>query len=86
MNYFSSFVLHDLYAEPAFLISMKLSLCWEANQPCGTVYNIFDKVRLPKKVCDWDKKFLQNGRFLRKLLGKKRKRSLNVSLINSFYR
>ncbi|XP_063431651.1 uncharacterized protein LOC134714342 [Mytilus trossulus] len=55
-----SFVLHDLYAEPAFLISMKLSLCWEANQPCGTVYNIFDKVRLPKKVCDWDKKFLQN--------------------------
>ncbi|XP_076089891.1 uncharacterized protein LOC143061777 [Mytilus galloprovincialis] len=55
-----SFVLHDLHAEPAFLISMKLSLCWEANQPCGTVYNIFDKVRLPKKVCDWDKKFLQN--------------------------
>ncbi|XP_076085323.1 uncharacterized protein LOC143056123 [Mytilus galloprovincialis] len=59
-----SFVLHDLYAEPAFLISMKLSLCWEANQPCGTVYNIFDKVRLPKKVCNWDKKFLQNGNFV----------------------
>ncbi|XP_063447893.1 uncharacterized protein LOC134727441 [Mytilus trossulus] len=55
-----SFVLHDLHAEPAFLISMKLSLCWEANQPCGTVYNILNKVRLPKKVCDWDRKFLLN--------------------------
>ncbi|CAG2251008.1 unnamed protein product [Mytilus edulis] len=66
-----SFVLHDLYAEPAFLISMKLSLCWEANQPCGTVYNIFDKVRLPKKVCDWDKKFLQNEFSLSEYLDEK---------------
>ena len=56
-----------MYAESEYLISMKLSLCWEANQPCGNVYTIFDNVRLPKYsknevACDWDKKYLIAGK------------------------
>ncbi|CAC5374575.1 unnamed protein product [Mytilus coruscus] len=51
-----NFIIHDLYAENEYLISLNISVCFEQNS-CQLVYDIFNNVRLPRPTCDWNKQF-----------------------------
>ncbi|VDI06314.1 Hypothetical predicted protein [Mytilus galloprovincialis] len=51
-----SFILHDLYAEDQYLLSLTLSLCWESHGSCQD-HHIFRNARLPKPTCNWNMDF-----------------------------
>ncbi|CAG2257233.1 unnamed protein product [Mytilus edulis] len=42
-----NFIIHDLYAENEYLISLNISVCFEQNS-CHLVYDVFNNVRLPR--------------------------------------
>lgn len=58
---FYSFILHDLYAEDQYLLSLTLSLCWESHGSCQD-HHIFRNARLPKPTCNWNMDFKIPGK------------------------
>lgn len=47
--------------EKQFLISLEMSICFEAKGPCTTTLPILEEVRLPKPLCNLDADFSLPG-------------------------
>ncbi|XP_033724553.1 uncharacterized protein LOC117314596 [Pecten maximus] len=52
------FIVDVFHADNIYLISMDLSLCFEAGQPCKYIYPLFVNTPIPKPVCNWNRGFL----------------------------
>ena len=65
--YICSFIIYDLSSEGSYgqyLISMNISVCYEASAACDTVITVFENTLLPKTLCDWNKDFKDPGTVL----------------------
>ena len=47
------FTVHNLVIDDSYLVTMDLSLCFESNNSCEVVQNIFTDYKLRRKACDW---------------------------------
>lgn len=59
-----SYTIDDLKGEKQFLVTMEISVCFEANGPCALTIPILEEVRLPKPLCNLDSGFSLSGTYL----------------------
>ena len=58
-----SYSVLDLGTENVFVVSMKLSVCYESAGPCELNIPVFSEHKLHKPTCNWTRGFAINGRF-----------------------
>ncbi|XP_048258717.1 uncharacterized protein LOC124137708 isoform X1 [Haliotis rufescens] len=56
-----SFKIDDLLHAWKYLMSLKLSVCFEADQPCALSLPVFTDISFPKLVLNWDNPFSSTG-------------------------
>lgn len=75
-----SFIAENLYLSKEFLVSMNLTLSYEAAGPVHSKTVVMDKVLLPKKSCDWSSDFHVTSE-----LNKYIKKFFSVSMVKKQY-
>lgn len=58
-----SFIIVDLESEDSFVVTVNISICFEANAACEVTRTILDEVKMKKPTCDWSAGFLIPSKF-----------------------
>jgi hypothetical protein len=57
-----SFRIDDLKEEQSFQVNMDISVCFESNGICEIKMPVFENMRLPKPMCNWNTDFAIPGK------------------------
>lgn len=63
--HFDRATIDDLVSEGNYMVSLDISVCYDAHSPCKYTETILRNTRLRKSVCDWETWYIDDGKLYR---------------------